>query len=249
MARPASELTLAIWGLCESNPDITHAQAQVLLKQQGFEVVAKPEMSDDLKSWREQGKALNIADKGDYINCRIENEEYVYDKDAFDKLVTATGLSKARGQKVLQEIMLRTAFDAEANNFNVVKYNWRKRSNDRKPTASRKPTVRPKRTAAKTTTVVTNGAPRPKHAPKTRSKTATPAKPVVVATGGFTPTTALEYVNGNGGLTKVKGRVSEIDSEVKALEAKLAELRAEQEQHTNAMNVLADFQKAVREAA
>lgn len=245
MARPASELTQAIWALCESNPDITHAQAQVLLKQQGFEVVAKPEMSDDLKSWREQGKALNMADKGDYINCRIENEEYVYDKDSFEKLVTTTGLNKARGQKVLQEIMLRTAFDAEANNFNVVKYNWRKRSNDRKPTASRKPTAKPKRTAARTA-AATTGTPRPKHA---RKQLVASSPKSVPTTGDFTPTTALEYVNANGGVTKLKGRVSQIDTELKALEAKLAELRAEQTRHTSAMNVLADFQKAVREAA
>ena len=148
MPRPASELTQAIWNLCESDPDITHAQAQPLLQKQGFEVVAKPEMSDDLRSWREQGKTLGLPDKGDYINCRIEEEQFLYEKDAFEKLVKATGLSKPRGQKVLQEIILRTSFDAEANNFNVVKYNWRKRASDRKPTASRKPkaTAKPKRT-------------------------------------------------------------------------------------------------------
>ena len=245
MARPASPLTKAIWKLLESNPDISHAQAQPLLKQQGFEVVESVEMSDDLRSFREQGKALGMEDKGECINCRIEGEEYIYDKDSFEKLVTATGLNKVRGQKVLQEIMFRTAFNAEANNFNVVKYNWRKRNIDHQPTVSRKPVAKPKRTAARTS-VTTGTAPRPKHA---RTKTAAVAKSAPVSTGDFTPTTALEYVNSNGGLTKVKARVGEIDNEVKALEAKIAELRGEQGRHNSAVTVLDDFQKAVREAA
>jgi len=247
MARPASELTQAIWTLCEQNPDITHAQAQPLLAKQGFEVVSKSEMSDDLKIWREQGKALGIADKGDYIACRLEDDKYVYEKDAFDRLALACGLSHARSQKVLQEIILRTSFAAETNNFNVVKYNWQRRQSDQKPTRSTKP-PQAKRTAKKVAPVVVTTSVRPKHGPKSGRKSVQP-QTVVASRGEFTPTGALEFVTKNGGMAGVKNRVSKINADVVALEQQITTLRAEQVRLNSAVTTLADFQKAVREAA
>jgi len=228
MARNAGKLTMAIRGLLQKDPSLSHGQAQPILAKKGFEVVERSEMSDDLKLWREHGKSLNLDEKGNYIGCVFKGGEYLYDKDVFEKLVASTGLSRNRSNAVLKEIMERAAYDFEVNNFNVVKHNFLKMDE-------------PKKTA-------TN--PPPKHASVPTPTTSTPKKrgrkrkvaTVVPTVGEFTSTTALEYIKSHGGLNKVKSRVNDIDAEIKALQA-------EQDAHNDAISTLESFQKALKEAA
>lgn len=233
MARNAGKLTMAIRGLLNKDASISHAQAQPKLAKLGFDVVERPEMSEDLKLFREHGKSLDMDEKGNYIGCNFKGGECIFDKDAFEKLVASTGLGRNRGNAVLKEIMVRAAYDFEVNNFNVVKHNWMKMNE------------KPK---------VAEVNPPPKHAPKPVSASKPTSKklrgrpkkkvvnPTIVVDGDFTPTTALEYIESQGGLNKVKARVSDIDAEIKALQA-------EQVAHNDAISTLETFQKAIREAA
>lgn len=236
MARPASELTLKLWELFEENPDLTHSDSQTLLKAAGFDVVERPEMSDELKTWREAGKKLNLSEKGDYISCRLEGGEFTYDGDAYRKIASELGWTRRgahRAQKVLEEIYIRVAFDSECNNFNVTKYNWRKKQQDAKPTVSRKPV---------TVTVAPPVQRPPKHAPK-------PAPVTANVDDEFTPTSALQYVRDNGGIATLESRNTGIDGEIAELERKLVALRAEKDRNETALAVIAEYQQAVTAAA
>lgn len=228
MTRTASKFTQEIWKLCEKNPDITHSQAQPLLKAKGIEVVERPDMSDELRDFRDKGRELEMEEKGDFIGCVLRDDEYHYDKDRFEKIKTALDLSKKEGDEVLKEIMVRVAHAAESNYFNVVKWNWQKDKGGSKTKSKNKSK---EVTATKT------------------KKSGRKSKASVLVETEFTAATALDHVDSLGGVKETKSRISDIESEIADLQKQVEDLQAEKQNHEAAIEVIDELKKAIKNAA
>ena len=156
-----------------------------------------------------------------------------YDVDLNDdasiaKAMKACNFDEKTQKTVLREARQRAAFKTERNNFDVTKYNWAKARQSGKPSVSRKPDSS-KNTKAKTAAVTGRKAgvtklPKPKH-----------RRNVVVATNGVDSDDALDLVASNGG--------------VAAVQAKVAEMRAEADRLEAAANSVLELQKRVAAAA
>ena len=132
MSRPASELTIRIRELLDqTNGEITHAQARVILLNEGFELAAdKPPKSENFSKFDEYQVDLN-------------------DQSSIDNVLNSCGFTGAVAKAVVDEALARAAFAAESSGFNVTKNNWKLARESGKPSTSTKP-ASSKNTKAKT---------------------------------------------------------------------------------------------------
>lgn len=212
MAKPISELTRAIRQLCdETGGNITHAQARPRLAEMGFEIAEEPvEKTEDLKAFETACKGYELADPND--------PEQV--KQLYESVRAELGWNKAKLAAVLKEFEVRKAFHAERNNYDVIKYNWRKAagpSTSTKPanTGTGKAAVAAKHGRTATPDVVRPKAkgsgPRPKH----------PAAPAA-ADAYAEALEALRTVKSQGGIAAVQKKLE-------GLKTKKADLLAQAE--------------------
>lgn len=217
MARTAGPLTVAIRQLCEQHDgSITHAEARPLLKGMGFDVVPEaPEKSAELTKW--ENAAAAVKRKPD-----PENPAAV--KVFNDNIANKCGFSAATTKSVLNEIAMRSAFEAEANNFNVTKYNW----NKMRPTPSRRP--------ANSKTASANATPTKIVAKSTTGRRGRP-RTVVADTNDV-----LSQVKAIGGLSAVAAKITDLNNQVNEAQAEIARLQGLQK-------AFADLQQQLAAAA
>jgi hypothetical protein len=216
MARTAGPLTVAIRQLCEKHDgSITHAEARPLLKSMGFDVVPEaPEKSAELTKW--ESVAASYKRKPD-----PENPAAV--KVFNDNIASKCGFSAATTKSVLNEIEMRSAFEAEANNFNVTKYNW----NKMRPTPSRRPANSKADVNATPAKIVAKSAPARRGRPRTK----------VADTSDV-----LSQVKSLGGLSAVATKITDLTNQVNAAQAEIARLQTLQ-------TAFADLQQQLAAAA
>jgi hypothetical protein len=198
MAKPASELTLAIRSLCEeSGGTITHAQARPKLKKLGLKIVRDPgRQSANLTSW-------------------LEYDVDYDDADSIQSTADACGFDAEVTKAVLKEHGQRVAFKKERNNFDVTKNIWKKALASGKPSASRKPS------GGKNQRAVAASAPEPA---RPRGKGRTVAAPAVLQTGEEME--ALQFVEANGGMAAVETMLTEARQTVTDLESVVSTVEA-----------------------
>lgn len=211
MSKKPSELTLAIRKLCdETNGEITHAESRDRLPEMGHAVVAEPgRKSKEYAQW----DAYEV-DYDDKESIRLTAED--------------CGFDDTTAKAVVKEHKLRKAFEAECNNFNVTKYNWKKAQESGKPTTSRKPVA------------VRN----------TKSRIAA-VKPKVSDTDE-----ALIAVKKNGGLARCREKLSTLETRVEKLTDEITK-RQERLDKTNVevaelqalVEIVAELEKRLQAAA
>jgi hypothetical protein len=255
MSRPASKLTWAIRKLVDKN-DMTHAEARPQLAKLGFEIAAEQEaLSDELSC------LLNGDLSSKNLKKLLASKSLDAKMKSFDEDVK---------KRVLREIALRIAFADEANYFNVTKNIWSKfdevtkktMRDSAKSTPSRKP-VSSKNTKAQTAkelptpkhrntkkaeVVVVKRRGRPAGSLNKRPKVAVVADVVVKRRGrpagslNKRPTVSAKPIDDSLGFITKNGGVS-------AALARVAELREEAEKLEQAVAVVYDLQKRIKEAA
>ena len=221
MARPASPLTLAIRELCDkSSGAVTHAEARPLLEKRGFPIAPQPSTpSEQLHQWQQVDSKFRDPDPTNQAAVKAYNDR-IAEKCGFDRKTT---------NAVLAEMATRQAFADERNNFDVTKYNWRSSA----ATPSRKPSA-----------PVGRGPGRPRKIVEVRRG---PGRPRKIAATMTTPSeteisAALNTVEKVGGLGAVQTRVQELNTQIQAVQAEIAQLE-------QASNMIAEFQKRLKAAA
>lgn len=211
MSKKPSELTIAIRQLCdETKGEITHAESRDRLPGIGHSVVAEPgRKSSEYAQWDQYE-----VDYDDKESIRLTAED--------------CGFDDATVKAVVKEHKLRKAFEAECNNFNVTKYNWKKAGESGKPTTSRKPAA------------VRN----------TKSRIA-----VRPTTPGSTDE-ALLVVKKHGGLAKCQEKLEKLATRVERLTEEIAKRQeridkdlAEIEELQASVELVAELAKTLKDAA
>ena len=198
MAKEASDLTKAIRQLCEeSGGTITHGQSRKKLTAMGFEVAPDPGRRSA------HAKAL-------------EGYDIDYGKRGAQGVIEATlGVDTKTARVVLAEMQMIAARDAERNNFDVTKYNWKKAKDSGKVTTSSKPTSTPNTKPVVAAAAKKNAGPPAKYGPKRSSSKTSPTLAPVVS-GDLE---ALAYVEQAGGLSAVEAQLEAARVEVDRLQA------------------------------
>ncbi len=129
--RQASEFTVAIRGMLEKNPALSHGAARPLLEAAGFPLAKEPKtISENLSKFNSVASGFN--------------RPLWSDKAQVDTYYTAVckecGFDAEVSKAVRKEAELNRLFKAEQANFNQIKFNW---SKDR-PASSAKPNSTPK---------------------------------------------------------------------------------------------------------
>ena len=199
MAKPASELTLAIRGLCEETDGaITHAESRPLLKKLGFKPVRDPgRQSPELTAWY-----LYDVDYNDAESIQNTADECGFDEDS--------------KKSVLNEHKDRTAFRSERNNFDVTKNIWKKNKESGKPTRSGKPVAASSKNTRATTAAKKSQPVPARPRGRNRQKKEKVAAPTVLQTGAEME--ALAFVEKNGGMAAVEQSLTDARSTVSELE-------------------------------
>lgn len=192
MAKPASDLTLAIRGLCEETDGaITHSEARPRLKKLGFTIRRDP---------GRQSPELTAFD-----SYAVDYD----DTESIDATANACGFSADTVKSVIREYNARQTFKSERNNFDVTKNIWKKNRASGKPTPSRKPVAASRNARAKT--AAKSSQPEP-----ARPRGKRVAAPAVLQTGAEME--ALAFVESNGGLSAVEATLEKARETVSELE-------------------------------
>ena len=214
MSKSASDLTMAIRGLCEvTKGAITHSEARIRLDEIGFKPVTDPggRQSPELTAWLKYDVDYN-------------------DPESIQTTADECGFSDPTLKAVLKEHKVRTEFKSERNNFDVTKNIWKKNKASGKATPSRKPAAASRKnaraaTAAKknqpvrATTAAKKNQPtpaRPRGKNKNRQQQKKVAAPAILQTGAELE--ALAFVESNGGMAAVEKSLTAARSTVSELE-------------------------------